>query len=407
LKILILFLTLNFSINAYAMSPRSRVSTPNKTRQSDNSEYSGIVTQLDALSRARSVSCNMSYRSSAHALVCNCANEAGNQSLEGMTAVSRVVFSRAKSPHYPLDVRKVVCQRHQFSWTIGGWDENCKRTKGNPTYFNSREVSGVMLAKCVSSSKKAARLELIEKPTKLYALNYCSTNPRAYRNSIPSWCRSLINTSQVRVGGHVFGFAEGGQRRPVPARGSTPGSISLFNFFKKLSFSINSAYAVENDDLKIINTRADKKTYYGDRINKILKTKYKKFSPYTFEDYSKSVKNLMGETRNNLPGSAIGDYNGDGKRDLVLMGSIEDKNVILAFLSKGRGFQDYLVSSEPAFKNPLDVYLVNIQKSKTLFNDKKARDAFQVEAFGGAAIAKLFDGKKFVDNNKKTGFKFK
>ena len=413
MKKLIAILCLALSINASAFTDGTsgqRVSTPTTSKpqsNSGNAEYDRIASSLDSLRQVGSVSCNTSYRSSAHALVCNCANEAGNQSLDGMTAVSRVVFSRAKSPDYPGSVRGVVCQRHQFSWTIGGWDSNCSRTGGNPTYFNSPTVSGAMLANCTTSAKLAAKAELVDSPTQLYALNYCSTNRGAYRNAIPSWCRTLINTQANRVGDHVFGFANSGQRRTVPQRDSTSSAISFYNYFKTLSFFVSNAHAAIDDDLKITNTRTSKKTYLNDKIKKILKKKYRNFSPYSFNDYNKSVKNLMGETRDNLPASIIGDYNGDGVKDLILMGSNKNKHVIIAFVSNGKNYKDYVVSSERAFKKPLDIYLVNIQDSKIKFDDKKSRDAFQVESFGGAAVAKFFDGKKFADNTKKSGFTFK
>jgi hypothetical protein len=412
LKILFFLIALNFSINAHSMTDSSsskRLSTPSRSggqQSSGNADYDRIVTGLYSLKGTGSVSCNQSYSTSARALICNCANEAGNQSLAGMTAVSRVVFSRAKSPDYPNSVRGVVCQRHQFSWTIGGWNSSCTRTRGNPTYFNTRNVTGNMLAKCVKSAQDAAKIELVDKPTQLFALNYCSTNRSAYRNAIPSWCRSLLNTQANRVDDHVFGFANSGQRRAVPARGSAPTSISMFESFKNFRFFMNEAYAANIDEPKIINTRADKKTYYNDKIKEILAKKHKKFSPYTFEDYSESVQNLMEGTRKNLPASITGDYNGDGKTDLVLMGSKKNKHTVIAFLSNGSGYKDYVVSSEKAYKKPLDNYLVNIQKSKIVFDDVKSRDAFQVESFGGAAIAKFFNGNKFVENGK-TGFKFK
>lgn len=405
LSLLITCFSCSLLANTDGASAR-RVATPRSKPvqiNSNDASYRSVYYGLQSLGQAGSVNCNQSFLSSAHALICNCANEAGNQNLEGMTAVSRVVFSRAKSSNHPSNVKKVICERHQFSWTIGGWYEDCTRARGKPTYFNSPKVQGAMLKNCVKTAQLAARLELVDNPNKLFALNYCSTNPRAYRNAIPGWCRGLLNT-QRPIDGHVFGFAGGRGRLSIPTRGSTP--ISWFDYIKELKLFDNLAHASDGGP-QITNTKSKRRLVYGDKIETILQKKYKTFTPYKFDEYDKSVKNLIKGTRNNLPAALIGDYNGDGKQDLVLMGSDKKKQVILAFLSDKKGYTDFVVNSENEYSKPLDLYLMNIPKKKIIFNNKKDRDAFQVEKFGGAAVAKLFDGQKFVDNNSKTGFKFR
>jgi len=411
-RALFILFILSGSLKALALTGRpvkeTKISTPRGpgAPSGQHEEYNALYQDLDTIGGENSLNCNQTYKSSAHAMVCNCANESGNQSLKGMTAVSRVVLSRLKSPDYPQTILGVVCQRSQFSWTIGGWNSKCQRLRATPTYFNTKRVTGLMLKKCVRSAQDAAALELVSNPTELYALNYCSNNPRAYRNAIPTWCRTLINTA-TPIGGHVFGFANRGQRRAVPARGSAPSSISWLDYFRSQSFFISKAFASFSDDPKIINTRSKKQVIYGEKIQKTLQKKYKNFKPYSFKDFDKPVQNLLKATRDNLPAATTGDYNGDGEKDLIVMGRDKNKHVVLAFLSHKNNFKDFVVSSEPVYTKPIDTYLVNISKKSILFNNKKSQDAFQVETFGGAAIAKLFDGRKFVDNNKKNGFTFK
>lgn len=376
----------------------------------ENKEYRTLIQRLNSLSENSIITCDTSYLSSAHALICNCANEAGNQSLKGKEAVSRVVFSRLKSPKYPRakpsTIRRVICEKDQFTWTKNGWDPNCnKKITGSRTHFNSSTVRGSVLRECAASIKSAARIELIEKPNELYALNYCSTQKSAYRGKpIPRWCRNMISHNP-RVGQHAFGFANDNENVPFVPDVLESSSISFFDYLKKIDFFFSVAEAAEPP--KIVNKKSKRKVVYSDDIKKILNSKYRGFKAYNFESYRKGVQVLLKSTRDNLPSSIVGDYNGDGKNDLVIMGAKGKKHLVIAFLSAGASYKDFVVDSGGANQKPFDLYLVNIPKRKIIFYDKKKRDAFQIEKFGGAAYAMLFNGKKFVDNGSGKNFKYK
>ena len=51
--------------------------------------------------------------------------------------------------------------------------------------------------------------------------------------------------------------------------------------------------------------------------------------------------------------------------------------------------------------------IVNISHKKIDFDNGPKRDAFQLEAFGGAARERLYNQGKFTDNQKGKGFAYK
>ena len=67
--------------------------------------------------------------------------EAGNQSIQGMTAVGHVIINRTKSPKYPHTPCKVVYQKTgshcQFSWAC----HKLNNTKISELAFNSAKIS--------------------------------------------------------------------------------------------------------------------------------------------------------------------------------------------------------------------------------------------------------------------------
>jgi hypothetical protein len=376
------------------------------------SPYGRIVRELQSLRQSSPgrVNCNTSLTTSAHALICNCANEAGIERMEGKTAVQRVVFSRAKSTAFPNSIRGVICQNRQFSWTINGFDSQCnRRVPRSAPHLNSPVVNEPVLSQCFTATVEAARLEFEENANGFYAMNYASTNHAAYRgygNPMPSWVRNCINQGAPRVGSHVFCNAAAGYRNSVPPNGGSSVIVRLFEPIIKLISS--NAFALVNET-EIINTNSKHKVILDEKVKKLISQKYPGFSMHSFKSFSKPTRELMSGVRDNLPMAMRGDFDGNNIDDLILMGKNGEEQLALAFFfDEKNNIKSYVAHKfeNGEIEKPVDIYLVRIPKTKIKFTKGKDRDAFQIEKFGGAAEAFLFNGTKFVRNNPTDGFLF-
>ena len=392
---------------------------------SKNGTYGEIIRDLQKLntSNSRAVRCNRTLDTSARALICNCANEAGVEPLAGKVAVQRVVFSRVKSTGFPNSIRSVICERLQFSWMNNGWDQSCNRKifKRAP-YLNTPVVREPILSECYKATAEAALLEFQNNPKKLFALNYASLDPKAYRNygnSMPEWVKRLKRDPKSEIiNAHIFGFANKKLKESVPKKKQSSGVIVYNSIINPIINPIitpiinllsNEAFATLTET-EIINTNRRHKLILDEKIKTILFKKYPKFKIYSFENYSKYVQQLMSKVRDNLPMAIKGDYNGNGlDDDVILLGEIEKTPVAIALLFDEKNnvtpyiahqFDKGDISPFPS----LDVYLVKISKTKIKHSVGKLRDAFQVEKFGGIAFPIHFNGEKFVRNNAKDGF---
>ena len=409
----IIFLSSQF-VFAFGGGKRTPRKTPgfSRTGSAPYTPYGRILTGLEQLreSNPSSVNCNQTYESTARALICTCANEAGIEKLSGKVAVLRVVFSRAKSTAFPNSIRQVVCQKSQFSYINGGFDRNCNRiVPRKAPYLNSPIVREPMLSQCYMAAAEAAKIEFQERPNDLFFLNYASTNHRAYRaygSAMPRWVRNCINRGNPREGSHIFCNAAAGYASSSPKNNSS--SVIVYFYESVLKFLSNTAHAIINDT-KITNTKSKQKLILDEKIKAILKEKYPNFKPYNFKDFTKPSRKLMTGLRNNLPMAIKGNFDGNSADDIILMGTDENKAFAIAFLFNERG----MVTSQSVYEfeslepgKAVDSYLVKIPKSKIQHSVGESRDALQVEKFGGVAVPILFDGKKFVRNNPKTGFLF-
>lgn len=183
------------------------ISTPNAKRSAEFQALAPpaqkLLIELAQFEQVGSVDCNQSLTSASHCLICNCGNEAGNNaSLENYAKISKVVFSRVKSSQYPNTVCGVTCDKSQFAWTIGTYNEQCKRTtRAKPKYFNRPQLSGQKFTQCINSIRVAAKDQLVDHPNDIFALNYL--NPGA--SSDKSWLAKCRRTKVgPKSGGHLF-----------------------------------------------------------------------------------------------------------------------------------------------------------------------------------------------------------
>lgn len=156
------------------------------TKSSSTSAFDKLMMELHFVAKSGRVSCEKESKSAAVCLLCNCANEAGILNEDGQSSVNRVVFSRVKSENFPDTVCKVVWQKAQFSWTLGG------------KYKAYDSLGGAKLKECERSVEDSAKKELVEEPGKIFALNYY--NPKIVT---PKW-RKDCGRQVHKDAGHVF-----------------------------------------------------------------------------------------------------------------------------------------------------------------------------------------------------------
>ncbi len=382
---------------------RGAVRTPPSSSNSQDSKFRTFSQQMIELRATGTVDCSRSFQTSAQLMICNCANEAGVEPFSGKIAVARVVFSRAKSEYFPNTVKEVICQRLAFSWMNGGFNSSCERLPGRRApLLNSPHVTEPMLSSCVEAVGQAAKIELVEKPNEIYSLNYC--NPRI--RGVASWCQRFPSSSGLvgRVGSQYFGF-ERPALRGVPSPGISDSIVKLpgFKFLWSLIFPEKSFAG----GFSVSTTFSSQKIFLDESLKKVLLKKYKGFHVYNRTSYSKKTKMFLANRSKTSPSAIVGDYNGDGYKDVVFLGEQKGEERIVVFISKGLNrYKDYSFSYKKAQKAPYESYFVNLSKSEIQFKSSKKRQAWQIEKYGGAFESYYFDGTKIKLNDSK-GFTFK
>jgi hypothetical protein len=136
------------------------------------------------------------------------------------------------------------------------------------------------------------------------------------------------------------------------------------------------------------------------------------FQVYPFERYSEVVRSLFEPLNNQLPMAVEGDFNGDTKADIALMGKTKDREYIVALLSSpAAGKYNVSVLRDTSLGNsakPATTYLSRLDSEVILdFNDPNqsartkeieisTRDALQIEVFlSNLTEAYYYDGRKF------------
>ena len=172
---------------------------------------------------------------------------------------------------------------------------------------------------------------------------------------------------------------------------------------------------------------AEETVELGPSVTAALRAWKLDFRLYKPEDYMAPARATLEHTNRGLPMALMGNFNGDGIADIVLMGHTADREiVVLVNSNKEKGkYEVFEVTNSPAVPNPrnlennvggaiyfgLDTYLslvpANLFPAGPLVYANKgaemasqidrARDGFQIEVFLSAATTSyVFDGKKVV-----------
>jgi len=77
------------------------------------------------------------------------------------------------------------------------------------------------------------------------------------------------------------------------------------------------------------------------------------FKMFTADDYLPSVKMLFLNLRDETPMAIVGDFNGDGQKDIVVMGHARNERLVYAVISVKNGYVAQLVDREALDDRPL------------------------------------------------------
>lgn len=162
-------------------------------------------------------------------------------------------------------------------------------------------------------------------------------------------------------------------------------------------------------ETKIIN-KAERKVIELDEMAKsALKSWNSGFVLYDIDEYAGAVIDMFKDDAGMLPMATFGDFNGDGKKDLALLGH-DTKTEFGVILLNQKNKYDVLVMEEDDFRAPekqsimgpggrqvgVGTYLQHVANNELELKKKPSDklEAVQVEAFGGSTSQYyVIDGK--------------
>lgn len=181
-----------------------------------------------------------------------------------------------------------------------------------------------------------------------------------------------------------------------------------------LSF-VCCSYSHAQTPMEVIVSGKTKTPKISDQISKEIVKWDSRFKIYDYNFFAPSVQSVFTEPDDGLPMAVIGDFNGDSRADLALMGVSEGTEKAIVVVNEGASRRIIELSSQPASdpqksilsvggKNEkgLSLYLslfrskeINFKKNKVF---KKAPDAIQIEKYFGATKA------YYLKPNKKSSY---
>lgn len=377
-------------------------STSNSNPQQANKSQFGnewldkIYREMNAIKVGGAVNCLTSFVSDGHALICNCANESSfgySDSFKDSVAVTRVVFGRLKSQdalyRNEKTVRRVICKRYQFSYTINNFNSSCQRTGSSGAGINKKTVSGSILKQCENAIMVAAKKDFVEEPNKVFALSYLNPGASSDKTWLASCNRNLVGPQLA--GGHKFCNPEGRGRSPA----FPPPAEMVAKLFKNLFLKVSGVFFV-NDALanisqpQIIKTKQLAQFKLGKTLEFLLKKQGIKFKPLEFNEYSKKVQKDYLARFNGIPMAVKGDFNGDNEQDYISLGHLDGGYGLIAFYGNKTSFNISVIKKmnkkefENAFvdehENKVARVLTVAFKKELSFSDGSSKDAYQLES---------------------------
>ena len=156
---------------------------------------------------------------------------------------------------------------------------------------------------------------------------------------------------------------------------------------------------------KIINSSSLRTVDFGERMDEHMKKNHPDFKLLSFNDFSKEVRNHFKKLKRQLPMADLGDFNGDSKKDAVVLGKEKNKFVLLAIMSSKKSFQSQKIKDwtskdfNEVFKTNRGIvrYISSLDR-RYITNPKFNKDVFQLETYMGFTELLYYEGGKFKIN---------
>lgn len=141
---------------------------------------------------------------------------------------------------------------------------------------------------------------------------------------------------------------------------------------------------------KYTDSKKTKTLHLGDSIRKTIKKRHPSFRPLNFNFFAPKIKKYFSGERRLVPMGVVGDFNGDNKKDAVVLGRTKTKYQLLAFISSSKGYrsivhEEWSVSEFNELyvsKKKLKIYLSPALKQNLIFKDGIKRDGFHMKSMG-------------------------
>lgn len=127
-------------------------------------------------------------------LALNVYHEAGSEGLKGKMAVAMVTLNRCNHPRFPSSVKKVVQQKHQFSW----YNKKLKSPKDDKLWKISQDVAELT----IEVYNNSAELKVEDPITNGSQFYYASKGPNKIQE--PYWVKGESLKHIVEIGKHSF-----------------------------------------------------------------------------------------------------------------------------------------------------------------------------------------------------------